>query len=66
MANSLGCRFNDGLAVSHSAAVICAAYISASRVIEGSELQCMQRAVQEAFQIARLADDAIPSDMEMG
>ncbi len=53
-------------AVAQSAAVIYAAYISAGRVAEGSEQNWMERAFREAFQIARMADEAIQSDTEMG
>ena len=47
------------------AAHIYAAYIAAGRVPEGKEQEWMQRCIQEAFWIARTADEAIQSDTEL-
>lgn len=52
--------------VAQSAANIYAAYIVASRVPEGHEEKWIQRSIREAYLIARLTDDAIQSDTEMG
>ncbi|MBX3399371.1 MAG: hypothetical protein KF873_11555 [Gemmataceae bacterium] len=52
--------------VARSAANIYAAYIAAGRVPEGKEQDWMRRAIGEAFTIARLTDEAIHSDDEMG
>ena len=51
--------------VAQSAAYIYAAYLSSGRVPEGKEQQWMQRSIREAYQIARMTDDAIQSDSEM-
>jgi len=51
--------------VAQSACTIYAAYIAAGRVSEGKESEWRRRAIQEAFTIARLTDDAIQSDSEM-
>ena len=52
--------------VAQSAAYIYAAYIAAARVPEGQEQDWMRRAIGEAFTIARLTDEAIHSETEMG
>jgi hypothetical protein len=52
--------------VASAAAQIYAAYISAGRVPEGSEPQWMERSVQEAVAIAKLADANVLSKSEMG
>ncbi len=52
--------------VAQSAAYIYAAYVASGRVPEGREREWMQRSVGEALQIARMADEAINSDTEMG
>ena len=52
--------------VSHSAAVIYAAYIGARKVPEGAESLWIQRSFNEALQIAKLADETIQSDTELG
>ena len=54
------------MVVAQSAANIYAAYIAAGRVPEGKEQDWMRRAIGEAFTIARLTDEAIHSDTEMG
>jgi hypothetical protein len=54
------------MVVAQAAANIYAAYIAAGRVPEGKESDWMRRAIGEAFTIARLADEAIHSDNEMG
>ena len=54
------------MVVAQSAANIYAAYIAAGRVAEGKEQDWMRRAIGEAFTIARLTDEAIHSDTEMG
>ena len=51
--------------VAQMAAHIYAAYIAAGRVPEGKEQEWMQRCIQEAFWIARTADEAIQSDTEL-
>ena len=43
-----------------------AAYLIAGRVPAGQEKEWMGRAVQDAFTLARMADDAVISDTEMG
>ena len=53
-------------AVAHSAAVIYAAYITVGKVPEGSESLWIQRSFNEAFQLAKLADETIQSDTELG
>ena len=50
--------------VVRAAAEIYAAYITVGRVPEGQEKEWMSRSIQEAFWIARTADDAIQSDNE--
>jgi hypothetical protein len=50
--------------VVRAAAEIYSAYIIAGRVTEGEEKKWMERSIQEAFWIARTADDAIQSDNE--
>ena len=52
--------------VAQSAAYIYAAYIASNRVPEGQEQKWMQRSIAEAYQIAKMTDDAIQSDGEMG
>jgi len=52
--------------VASAAAQIYAAYISAGRVPEGSEPRWMERSVQEAVAIAKLADANVLSKSEMG
>ncbi|MCI0461876.1 MAG: hypothetical protein L0Z62_33410 [Gemmataceae bacterium] len=51
--------------VAQSAAYIYAAYVASGRVPEGREQEWMQRAIREAFLIARMTDEAIQSDTEM-
>jgi hypothetical protein len=51
--------------VTHCAAEIFAAYIRTGLVREGSEKDWIKRSVQEAIEIARLADALITSDDEM-
>ena len=43
---------------------IYSAYIASGRVPEGKEQEWMQRAIREAFYIARTTDDAVQSDDE--
>ncbi len=43
---------------------IYSAYIAAGRVPEGKEQEWIQRAIREAFYIARTTDDAVQSDDE--
>lgn len=52
--------------VVQSAANIYAAYIATSRVTPGQEKVWIERSIQEALLIARLADEQIQSDHEMG
>ena len=52
--------------VAQMAAHIFAAYIAVGRVKDGHEPEWMRRSIGEAFQIARLTDEAIRSDGEMG
>lgn len=52
--------------VARSAANIYPAYITSGRVPEGHEQEWMQRSIREAFLIARLTDEAIHSDHELG
>lgn len=53
-------------AVATAAAQIYSAYIAAGRVSEGTQSDWMQRSVQEAIEIAKIADQSITSDGEMG
>jgi len=50
--------------VVRAAAAIYSAYLIAGRVPEGEQKKWMDRSIQEAFYIARTADDAIQSDDE--
>lgn len=52
--------------VTQSACSIYAAYIAAGRVTDGQESEWMQRSLREAFAIAKLADESIQSDHELG
>ena len=52
--------------VVQAASHIYAAYIIAGRVPEGQTELWMQRALQEAYHLAKMADDAIQSDSELG
>ena len=52
--------------VVRAAAAIFAAYIVAGKVPEGQTDLWLKRSLQEAFQLARLADEAIQSDSELG
>ncbi len=52
-------------AVVQAAATIYAAYVISGRVKEGSEAEWYKRALTEACQLARDADEAIHSDTEM-
>ena len=49
-----------------SATNIYAAYIASARVPEGQEKEWINRSIREAFMIARLTDEAIQSDTELG
>jgi len=53
-------------AVVRAAATIFAAYIVAGKVPEGQTDAWLGRSLREAFQLARLADEAIQSDSELG
>ena len=61
---SLSLQPSEGIVV-RSAAQIYAAYIAAGRVVEGTEREWMERAIREAFLIARLTDEAVQSDTEL-
>ncbi len=52
--------------VVRAAADIFAAYIVAGKVPEGQTDLWLKRSLQEAFHLARLADEAIQSDSELG
>jgi hypothetical protein len=52
--------------VVQSAAAIYAAYISAGRVPEGQEQSWIERSIREAVLVARLTDEAVHSDTELG
>jgi hypothetical protein len=52
--------------VAQSAAMIYAAYITDGRVAEGEEQKWIERSIREAIQIARLTDEAVHSDNELG
>ena len=56
---------SEGIVV-RSAAQIYAAYITVGRVAEGTERDWIQRSIKEAFLIARLTDEAVQSDAELG
>jgi hypothetical protein len=51
--------------VVQAAATIFAAYLTSGRVKEGQEHEWYKRALTEACQLARDADDAIQSDSEV-
>ena len=51
--------------VARAACQLYAAYISIGKVSEGKELEWMQRSIREAFQIAKMTDNAIRSDNEV-
>ena len=51
--------------VAQAAGAIYAAYIAAGRVPDGKAEEFMQRSIQEAFQIAKMTDEAIQSDTEL-
>ena len=52
--------------VVQAAATIYAAYLSSGRVTDGQEKSWIERSLHEAIHLARLADDEIQSDTEMG
>ncbi len=52
--------------VVQAAAAIHAAYLSSGRVTDGQEKSWIERSLREALLLARLADEAIQSDTEMG
>ena len=52
--------------VAQSAAHIYAAYQASGRVPEGQEKEWIHRSIREAFLIARITDESIQSDTEMG
>jgi hypothetical protein len=52
--------------VLQAAANIYAAYINTSRVTPGQEKVWIERSIQEAILIAKLTDERIHSDHEMG
>jgi hypothetical protein len=52
--------------VAQSAAHIYAAYQASGRVPEGDEKPWIHRSIREAYLIARLTDDSIQSDTELG
>jgi hypothetical protein len=49
-----------------AAAQIYAAYVAAGRVPTNEESAWMERSVREAYRLARIADEAVQSDNEMG
>ena len=61
---ALSLQPSEGI-VARMAATIYAAYVTAGRVAEGQEKVWIQRSVQEAIAMARLADDLVLSDNEM-
>lgn len=61
---SLSLQPSEAIVV-RAAADIYAAYIIAGKVKEGQEKTWRDRAIREAFDIAKTADDAIRSDGEM-
>jgi hypothetical protein len=52
--------------VAQAAAYIYGAYVVSGRVPDGREEEWIQRSVREALLIARLTDEAVRSDTEMG
>ena len=52
--------------VVRAAATIFAGYTVAGKVPEGETDIWLQRSLREAYQLARLADEAIQSDSELG
>ena len=61
---SLSLQPSEAIVV-RAAADIYAAYIIAGKVKEGQEKTWRDRAIREAFDIAKTADDAIQSDGEL-
>jgi hypothetical protein len=61
---ALSLQPSEGI-VARMAATIYAGYVTAGRVAEGQEKVWIQRSVQEAIAMARIADDLILSDSEM-
>lgn len=51
--------------VVRAAAAIFAAYITAGKVAEGNEGVWIRKAIREAYEIARLTDEAVQSDSEL-
>jgi hypothetical protein len=56
---------SEGIVV-QVAGQIYSAYIAAGRVTEDSEKEWMNRSVREALRIARVVDDTVQSDGELG
>lgn len=56
---------SEGIVV-RAAATIYAAYITSGRVTPGKEETWIQQSITEAFRIARLTDEAVQSDTELG
>lgn len=52
--------------IAESAAIIYAAYVTIGRVPENQEQRWIERSIREAVQIARLTDEAVHSDTELG
>lgn len=61
---SLSLQTSEGIVV-RAAAEIYAAYIVAGKVKDGDEKSWRDRAIREAFDIAKTADEAIVSDNEL-
>jgi hypothetical protein len=52
--------------VTQAAAHLYATYVTSGRVPDGREQEWIERSIREAFLIARLTDEAIQSDTELG
>jgi hypothetical protein len=52
--------------IAESAAIIYAAYVTIGRVPENQEQRWIERSIREAVLIARLTDEAVHSDTELG
>ena len=54
------------IALFEAASRIYASYVLAGRITDGNENDMIDRSVQEAFHMARLIEEAIQADSELG
>ena len=52
--------------VVQAAAQIYAAYLQTGQVVSGEEVEWMQRSIKETLQMAKMIDEVVVSDDEMG